>query len=72
MTTTAIRFADDERDLIQSYADFHGETFSSVVRSAVMDVIDDWLDVQAYNEALANDDGSRHTHEEIGKMLGLL
>jgi predicted DNA-binding protein len=69
--STAIRFADEERELIQSYADFQGESFSYVVRKAVLDQIDDWLDIRDYNEAIAADDGICYSHDEVGKLLGL-
>jgi predicted DNA-binding protein len=69
--STAIRFADEERELIQSYADFQGESFSYVVRKAVLDQIDDWLDVRDYDEAIAVDDGVCYSHDEVGKILGL-
>jgi uncharacterized protein (DUF1778 family) len=69
--STAIRFADEERELIQSYADFQGESFSSVVRKAVLDQVNDWLDVKDYREAVATDDGLRYSHDEVGELLGL-
>ncbi len=66
--STAIRFEAEERDWIQSYADLHGMSFSDVVREATLEHIEDALDLQAYNDALAEDDGQRLAMEEVMKM----
>lgn len=68
MTTTAIRFASDERDWIQSYADFMGKSFSEVVREAVLERIEDAADLQAYEDALAEDDGTTYSMDEAVRM----
>ena len=70
MQTTAIRFAPEERAWIQSYADFVGRSFSDVVREAVLELVEDAADLQAYNEALATDDGERFSFEEVMAELG--
>jgi uncharacterized protein (DUF1778 family) len=70
--STAIRFADEERELIQSYADFEGESFSHVVRTAVLEQANDWLDARDYRDAVTADDGIRYSHEEVGRLLGLI
>jgi uncharacterized protein (DUF1778 family) len=69
--STAVRFADDERKLIQSYAEFQGESFSAVVRAAALDRANDWLDANDYAEAVRSDDGTRYTHDEVGALLGI-
>ena len=48
MTSTAIRFASEEREWIQAYADFVGKSFFEVVREAVLERIEDAADVEAY------------------------
>ena len=68
MVTTAIRFAPEEKAWIQSYADFCGQSFSDVVREAVLEKVEDAADVAAYNEAIANDDGVRLTTDEVLAM----
>ena len=65
MSSTAIRFAPEEREWIQAYADFAGKSFSEVVREAVLERIEDAADVQAYEQALAEDDGSAFSMEEV-------
>lgn len=65
MKTTAIRFGDEEREWIQQYADFSGQSFSDVVREATLDYIEDAADIIAYNEAIADDDGERHSLKDV-------
>ena len=66
MTATAIRFADDEREWIQAFADFTGQTFSEVVRESVLERIEEAADLQAYSEA--EDDGKRYSMDEVMRM----
>ncbi len=68
MSATAIRFADDEREGIQAFADFTGQTFSEVVRESVLERIEEAADLQAYSEALAEDDGKRYSMDEVMRM----
>jgi len=65
MQATAVRFAPEEKAWIQSYADFVGRSFSDVVREAALELVEDAADMQAYNEALAEDDGVRYSFEEV-------
>ena len=65
---TAIRFAPEERSWIQSYADFCGKTFSDVVREAVLEKLEDAVDIEAYRAALEEDDGVRYSSEDVMEM----
>lgn len=68
MEATAIRFAPEEKSWIQNYADFVGKSFSDVVREAALERVEDAADIQAYNEALAEDGGTRYSMDEVMKM----
>ena len=72
MVSTAIRFAPEEKSWIQSFADFQGKSFSDVVREAILEKIEDEADLRAYNEALAGDDGTSYTMDEVDKMFDRL
>jgi predicted DNA-binding protein len=69
---TAIRFEPEERELIQAYAKLHGKNFSTVVREAVLERIEDEYDIKLYNEAILDDDGIRYTLDEVKKMHGIV
>jgi len=68
MNATAIRFADEEKDWIQAYADLLGESFSEFVREAALDRVEDAADLQAYKDALEQDDGKRYSMDEVMRM----
>lgn len=68
MTSTTVRFAPEEREWIQAYADIQGKTFSEVVRDATLSAVEDALDLAAWREALAADDGGRLTMAEVMRM----
>ena len=70
MQATAIRFAPEEKSWIQSYADFMGMSFSDVVREAALEKVEDAADLQAYTEALAQDDGARYSFADVLAELG--
>lgn len=68
MNATAIRFADEEKEWIRSYASFEGKSFSEFVREAALERVEDAVDAQAYREALDNDDGQSYSMEEVMRM----
>ena len=68
MRGSAIRFADEERDWIQSCADFLGQSFSEFVRQAALEKVEDAVDLKAYEDALAEDDGVTYTMEEVMRI----
>ena len=65
MQATTIWFAPEEMAWIQSYADFMGTTFSDVVREAVLEKVEDAADLQAYGEAIAQDNGVRYSFADV-------
>lgn len=67
--STAIRFDIDEKSWIQSYADFHGKTFSDVVREAILEKIEEEADLRAYDDALKLDDGVSYSMAEVDSMF---
>lgn len=69
MATKAIRFAPEECSWIESYAEFRGKSFSEVVREAVLEKIEDATDLRDYQAALAEDDGTRYSMDEVMRMV---
>lgn len=68
MNATAIRFDEDEKEWIQSYAGVLGISFSEFVRNAALEKVEDAADIKAYNEALADDDGTRYSMDDVMRM----
>jgi len=68
MNATVIRFDEGEKEWIQSYADVLGISFSEFVRNAALEKVEDAADIKAYNEALADEDGTRYSMDDVMRM----
>ena len=68
MEATTIRCEPEEKSWIQAYADFVGRTFSDVVREAALEAVEAAADRQAYQDALAADDGIRYSTDDVMRM----
>lgn len=66
MKAIAIRFEEEEKDWIQSYASVLGMSFSEFVRSAALEKVEEAADIEAYNEALMEDDNTHYS------MMGVM
>ena len=65
MREIAVKFDEGEMALIQGHADATGMTFSEFVRRAAFEKAED---IEAYNEALDGDGGTRYPMEEVVRM----
>lgn len=61
MKAIAIRLEEEEKDWIQSYASVLGISFSEFVRSAALEKVEEAADIEAYNEALMEDDNTHYS-----------
>lgn len=68
MAMCEIKFDEGERALIQGRADAAGMSFSEFVRRAALEKAEDMADIEAYNEALDGDGGTRYPMEEVVRM----
>ena len=68
MREIAVKFGEGEMALIQGHADATGMTFSEFVRRAAFEKAEDMADIEAYNEALDGDGGTRYPMEEVVRM----
>lgn len=57
----AVMFDDREMALIQARADAVGMSFSEFVRRAALEKAEDIADIEAFNEALMEDDSTRYS-----------
>lgn len=71
--TISLRLNETEGTLMKSYAELHGMTISELVRQAVMERIEDEMDIKAYEAALQayHEDPVTYSQEEVEKELGL-
>ena len=68
LRATAIRFNEEEKDWNQSYASVLGLSFSEFVRSAALEKVEEAADIEVYNEALVEDDGTRYSMTDVMYM----
>lgn len=71
MTTMTMRVDDIDAALVRKYAKFEGKTISDFIRDAVFESIEDKEDLAALRAAVAENDGTRYSHEEVLAELGL-
>ncbi len=71
MATMTMRINDGDALVVRKYAAFEGKTISDFIRDAVFEKIEDEEDLATLRAAVANDDGTRFTHEQVLAELGL-
>ena len=69
----SLRLSDEDTKLIRSYAKLKKKTVSEVLRSAIMEEIENEYDLKAYEQAMAEykKNPVTYTHAEVVKMLEL-
>ena len=71
MPTMTMRLDETDAEVVRKYAEFEGKTISDFVRDAVFEKIEDQQDLATLRDAIAADNGVRHTHEQVLVELGL-
>ena len=69
MATISLRLSERDSELIKQYASLHNLSVSELVRNAVIDMIENEIDVEAFNKAVAESQVT-YTLEEVKKELG--
>ena len=71
MATMTMRLDETDAAIVRKYAEFEGKTISNFVRDAVFEKIENQQDLATLREAVAADNGVRHSHEQVLSELGL-
>lgn len=71
--TISLRLNDEDSKIIKAYAEMYGMTVSDLVRTTVLDRIENEFDLKSYNEAIEEykNNPVTHSHEEVAKLLNL-
>ena len=64
----AVMFDESEMALVQAHANISNMSSSEFVRRAAFEKAEDMADIEAYNEALDGDGGTRYPMEEVVRM----
>ena len=71
MATMTMRIDDADAAVVRKYARFEGKTISDFIRDAGLEKIEDQQDLAALRSAIAEDDGTRYSREQVLAELGL-
>ena len=71
MSTMTMRVDDADAAIVRKYAKFEGKTISDFIRDAVFEKIEDQEDLATLRAEIAEDDGTRYSHEQVLDELGL-
>ena len=71
MIAMAVHLGEAEAAFVRKHAELEGKTTSDFIRDTVLEKIDDQEDLAALRTAIEEDDGTRYTHEQVLKELGL-
>ena len=71
--TISLRLSDEDAKLIKDYAKINNMSVSDLIRKAVIEKIEDEIDLDAYNKAIKEfkKNPKTYTLDEIEKELGL-
>ena len=71
--TISLRLSDEDTKLIKDYAKINNMSVSDLIRKAVIEKIEDEIDLDAYNKAIQEfkKNPKTYTLDEIEKDLGL-
>lgn len=69
----SIRLNSADEQLIRNYAKLHNTSISDLFRQAVIERIEDEIDIRAYELAMEEfkKDPVTYSHEEVARMLGI-
>ncbi|WP_241156035.1 type II toxin-antitoxin system RelB family antitoxin [Adlercreutzia sp. ZJ154] len=65
MTASAIRFEQDEKEWINTFAQLNGNSFSAQVRQWTLERLEDEMDAYDLKMAIAKDNGERIPFEKV-------
>lgn len=70
MTTISLRVDNRDSKLIRDYAKLKNTSVSNLMRTAIIEKIEDELDVENFDRALASMENT-HSFDDVKKELGL-
>ena len=71
--TISVRLSDRDTELIKAYADINNISLSDLIRSAVLEKIENEYDLESYNKAIEEyrKNPKTYTLKEVKEELGL-
>ena len=70
MPTISVRMSERDDKLIKEYAQMHNVSVSDLIRNAVIEKIEEEIDIESFDNALREMNGS-YSLSEVKKELGI-
>lgn len=72
-TTMTVRLSSDDKEIIARYAQTKGRSVSDIMREAILERIEDELDLNLYRQAIEEyrKNPASYSLEETAKLLGI-
>jgi predicted DNA-binding protein len=71
MSPVSIRFTEEERDLLQSFANFNGVNLSTAIKRIVFERLEDEYDMYLVDEHRKRTKGKSYSADEAAKLLDI-
>lgn len=74
MSMITLRVSEEEKEVLQRYADFTGVSLSEFIKTRVIESIEDEYDlkmIEAYEKKKLNNEVEFYTLDEVKKLLGI-
>jgi predicted DNA-binding protein len=71
MLPVSIRFTNEEKELLQSFAEFNGTTLTATIKQLVFERLEDEYDIYLVDEYRKNTKGKSYSSAEASKLLGI-
>ena len=73
MAKLSLRLSNDEYQALKAYAEAHGTSMSKALKDAFFDMLEDQLDLEAFDKAYAAylKDSKTYSIEEVRQELGI-
>ena len=74
MSMITLRVSEEEKEVLQRYADFTGVSLSEFIKSRVLESIEDEYDlkmIEEYEKNKKNHDTEFYTLDEVKRLLGI-
>ena len=72
MPHVSLRVTEEEKNCMDSYADFHGIKLSEAIKNAFFEKMEDEYDIKLFKEYKKEKPGRFYTMEEVKRELGLV
>ena len=71
MAHVSLRVSDQEKAIMENYAQLHGISLSDVLRDVFFEKLENEYDLKSIAEYEVNPSTKLYSHDEVGRILGI-